>query len=173
VRRGARAGPAEVAANRPRPAGLYAIIAFKLVKGGLLLALALGVYSLIGDDLAAALESVLRALRIDPEREFFEALGTRLAHVTPSTIGWIATGTLLYAVLSLVEAVGLMFRWSWAGWVVIGESAFFVPIEIHHLMRGFAPLLFAILVVNVLIVIYLYRNRHRVLHRHGRRAPGG
>ena len=148
---------------RERAPGLYAIIAFKLVKGGLLLALALGVYSLIGDDLAAAMESVLRALRIDPEREFFEALATRLAHVTPATIGWIATGTLLYALLSLVEAVGLMFRWSWAGWMVIGESAFFIPIEALHLLKGFAPLLCAVLIVNVLIVVYLYRNRQRVL----------
>ena len=153
-----------MAVPRERAPGLYAIIAFKLVKGGLLLALALGVYSLIGDDLTAALESVLRALRIDPEREFFEALGARLAHVTPATIGWVATGTLLYALLSLVEAVGLMFRWSWAGWMVIGESAFFIPIEIHHLMEGFAPVLFAVLLVNVMIVVYLYRNRRRVLH---------
>jgi len=152
-----------VAPTRQRAPGLYAIIAFKLAKGVLLLALALGVYSLIGDDLTAALESVLRALKIDPEREFFEALGTRLAHVTPATIGWIATGTLLYALLSLTEAIGLMFRWGWAGWMVIGESAFFIPIEIHHLLRGFAPVLFAVLLVNVLIVVYLYRNRQRVL----------
>ena len=144
--------------------GLYAIILFKLAKGTVLLALAFGVYSLVGDDLAAALERLLRVVRLDPERQFFEALGTRLADVTPATVGWFATGTLLYSLFSLVEAVGLLFRAGWAGWLAIGESAFFIPIEVHHLIGRFSIVVLAILVVNVWIVVYLYRNRNRLLH---------
>jgi len=152
--------------SKNRAIGLYAIIAFKLLKGLLLLTLALGVYSLVGDDLTEQLDRLLRAVRIDPERQFFEEMAGQLALVTPATVGWVATGTLLYSLLSLIEAFGLVCRTSWAGWMAIGESAFFVPIEIHHLMRGFAPLGFGILVGNVFIVIYLYRNRHRLLHHH-------
>jgi len=144
--------------------GLYAIILFKAAKGVVLLALAFGVYSLVGDDLAAALDRLLRVVRLDPEREFFEALATRLADVTPATVGWFATGTLLYSLFSLVEAVGLLFRAGWAGWLAIGESAFFIPIEVHHLVGRFSIVVLAILVVNVWIVLYLYRNRNRLLH---------
>ena len=151
---------------RNHAVGLYAIIAFKFLKGLLLLSLAFGTYSLVGDDLPEQLDRLLRVVRIDPERQFFEDLAGQLALVTPATVGWIATGTLLYSLFSLVEAIGLIYRASWAGWMAIGESAFFVPIEIHHLMRGFAPLVFGILVVNVLIVFYLYRNRNRLLHHH-------
>ena len=49
--------------------------------------------------------------------------------------------------------------------MAIGESAFFIPIEIHHMMRSAAPLVFGILLVNALIVIYLFRDRDRLLHR--------
>lgn len=153
-------------AARQRAFGLYAIIALKLAKGLLLLGLAFGVYSLVGDDLAAELGQLLRFVRIDPERQFFEDLTAKLALVPPATVGWIATGTLLYGLFSLVEALGLLSRASWAGWLAIGESAFFIPIEIHHVMHRFAPLVLAILVINALIVWYLYRNRARLLqHR--------
>ena len=118
----------------------------------------------------ATFSGVAMGFTLTPPLQFpaCSSLGARLALLTPTTVGWIATGTLLYAVCSLVEAVGLMFRWTWAGWMAIGESAFFIPIEVHHLMRGFAPILFSVLVVNVAIVVYLYRNRRKLLHRRGR-----
>ena len=48
----------------------------------------------------------------------------------------VAIGSLLYSLFSLVEGVGLMFRVSWAGWLAIGESAFFIPIEILELIHS-------------------------------------
>jgi uncharacterized membrane protein (DUF2068 family) len=39
---------------------------------------------------------------------------------------------------SIIEGGGLMFRASWAGYLAIGESAFFVPIEIYELMHRFS-----------------------------------
>lgn len=156
-----------MSAGKQSAFGLYAIIVFKLVKGLLLLSLAFGVYTLINDDLPEQLGRLLRAVRIDPERQFFEDLAGQLALVTPATVGWIAAGTLIYALFSLVEAVGLLSRWGWAGWLAIGESAFFVPIEAHHLVKNFSPLVLGVLIVNVLIVVYLVRNRRRLLHHRG------
>ena len=94
---------------------------------------------------------------------------------------WVATGTLLYSMFSLIEGFGLIFRAPWAGWLAIGESAFFIPIEIfelihHHAFNHPRPELLshpklgllAVLAFNVLIVWYLYANRTRLFrHRHG------
>ena len=66
----------------------------------------------------------------------------------------VAMGTLIYSMFSLVEGVGLMFRVSWAGWLAIGESIFFIPIEIHSLVQRFNWIVAVILVVNVFIVWY-------------------
>jgi uncharacterized membrane protein (DUF2068 family) len=79
-----------------------------------------------------------------------------------------AVGTLIYSLFSLVEGIGLMFRIRWAGFLAIGESAFFIPIEIFDLIHRpkFSFIVFAILCVNILIVWYLYKNRDRLFKHH-------
>lgn len=147
-----------------RAAGLYTVIAVKLGKSCLLFGIALGIYSLMGEDLRLEFERLLHWLNLDPEHKFFADLGARLQAMTPSSIHWIASGTLLYGVLLLVESVGLMFRVFWAGWLAIGETAFFIPIEIYDLMRDFSLTVLVILLVNVAIVWYLGRNRNQLFH---------
>jgi uncharacterized membrane protein (DUF2068 family) len=79
---------------------------------------------------------------------------------------WAAAGTLFYSLFSLVEGVGLILRVSWAGWLAIGESAFFIPIEIHELVKNPILPVFLVLALNVLIVWYLLLNRHRLFRHH-------
>jgi len=66
---------------------------------------------------------------------------------------------------SLAEGIGLILLSRVAGWLVLVESAFFVPVETYSLLRKFTPVVAVILVLNVAIVAYLYRNRER-LFRH-------
>jgi uncharacterized membrane protein (DUF2068 family) len=77
-----------------------------------------------------------------------------------------AAATLVYSLFSLVEGTGLMFRAGWAGWLAIGESAFFIPIEIYELVHNYSPAVLIILGLNVLIVWYLFQNRHRLFRHH-------
>jgi uncharacterized membrane protein (DUF2068 family) len=151
-------------------AGLYGIIALKLGKSLLLFGITLGIYSLMDQDMGAEYERFLRWVRLDPEHQFFADLGDRLQAMTPSNIRWIASGTLLYGLLLLVESIGMAFRASWAAWLAIGETAFFIPIEIFELMRHFSLVVFVILVLNVFIVWYLIRNRDRLFRHHAFRA---
>ena len=166
MNRGSNRGAREPAIPRPRQgaAGLYTIIALKLGKGLLLFGIALGIYSLLGDDLRVEFERLLRWSNLDPEQRFFAELGARLQELTPSNLRWIASGTLLYALLLLVESIGLMFRVFWAAWLAIGETAFFIPIEIYDLVREFSLTVLVILLVNSVMVGYLVRNRNRLFH---------
>jgi uncharacterized membrane protein (DUF2068 family) len=142
---------------------LCAIIAMKLSKALMLLLLALGVYSLAGADLAGLYKAALEWINVDPERQFFVALAKKISAITPANVYWVAIGTALYSAFSLAEGVGLLFRVGWAWWLVVGESAFFIPIEIYDLLSGFSAAVFVILIINVGIVWYLLRNRHRLL----------
>ena len=157
-----------------RAPALYAIIALKLLKGLLFVTLAVVAFRLSDKDLPAVLRQLLEGLRLDPEREFWSALAIQLGHLTEAKVRWAAAGTLLYSLFSFVEGVGLMCRVSWAGWMAIGESAFFIPIEIWELVRrtaleragsGQLVTVLVVLVINILIVWYLVRNR-RWLFRH-------
>lgn len=149
-----------------RLAGFYGIIAFKLAKGLLLLSLALGVYCLAGKDLPTVFDQVLRTIHLDPENVFFSRLAERLTQVTPTNIYWVSLGTFLYSLFSLVEGTGLIFRISWAGWLAIGESLFFIPIEIFELTRTLTIVLSVILVINLFICYYLFHNRKRLFTHH-------
>ncbi|HVY72355.1 MAG TPA: DUF2127 domain-containing protein [Verrucomicrobiae bacterium] len=157
---------AEVATpGKKRAAGLYSIIAIKLGKGLALFALAIGIYSLIGDDLRVEFDNFIRFLRLDPEHKFFLRLGERLEDVTPANIRWVASGTMIYSLLLFVESAGLARRASWAAWLAIGETAFFIPVEVYKLLEKTSGSLAMILCVNILMVWYLVKNRER-LFRH-------
>lgn len=155
--------PAPVKKRAPT---LYAIIVFKLIKGSLFLFLALVAYSLSDNDLPQELRNVLEFLRINPDRQFLVKLAVSLGNLTEMKVVWTAVGTFVFSLFSLTEGIGLLFRVSWAGWLAIGESAFFVPLEVLELSHRFTLWLTAILITNVLIVVYLYANRARLFHHH-------
>ena len=153
--------------EKPRHAPtLYFIIALKIVKGTLLLLVALGVYSLAGKDLGDLFDQFLRHVHLDPENKFFSAIGDRLDTVTPANVKLVASGTFLLGAFLLTCGVGLACRAHWAIWVVIGESAFFVPVEIYELVRRPSYELLLVLAVNVLVVCYLFFNRQRLFRHH-------
>jgi uncharacterized membrane protein (DUF2068 family) len=145
---------------------LYGIIAFKLIRGIFLLAIAMQVFHLVGTELRPHFEAAVRKVKLDPETVFFDRLGDRIEAVTPANVRWVATGTLLYGILSLAEGLGLVFRLRAAGLLVVAESGFFVPIEIYGLLKEFSVTIAVVLVLNAAIVLYLHRNRER-LFRHG------
>ena len=151
---------------KKRAPTLYAIIAMKLGKGTLLMLAALGVFSLANADLSEVYQSVLKWIKVDPEQHFFVSLAKTISALTPANVYWVAAGTAFYSLFSLVEGVGLIFRVGWAGWLAIGESAFFVPIEVHHLMGRFSLTVFIILLINIGIVWYLLQNKDRLFKHH-------
>jgi uncharacterized membrane protein (DUF2068 family) len=153
-------------AAKQRAPTLYAIIGLKLLKGLILLSLALGVYNLADNNLPETYDRALRWIRIDPEKKFFSNLAIQVARITPANVMWVATGTFLYSLFSLVEGIGLIFRVRWAGWLAIGESAFFIPIEIYELGQSLSLTLTIILMLNTVIVVYLFRNRERLFQHH-------
>jgi uncharacterized membrane protein (DUF2068 family) len=157
----------EAPLQKKRAPTLYVIIAIKLVKGLIALLLAFGVYKLAGKDLQEIFDRFLHWIHLDPENRFLSDLGDKLDQITPANVRWLATGTFLYSLFSLVEGVGLIFRASWAGWLAIGESAFFIPIEVYELVhRPFSWKILIILGLNVWIVWYLFANRQRLFRHH-------
>jgi uncharacterized membrane protein (DUF2068 family) len=144
----------------------------------LFLTLAITMYTLSDNNLPEELRTVLHHLRLNPERRFWVDLAHRLGELKERNLVWASAATLFYSLFSLTEGIGLMFRVSWAGWLAIGESAFFIPIEVYELLhpaphepgRSGHPLtLFVILGLNIMIVWYLLQNRHRLFRHHHQR----
>jgi len=160
---------------------LYFIAGFKIFKGLLLVAVAVWFFVVAGRDLPEMFDRFLRFVDLDPEKRFFANIGDWLDTVTPRNVQAVALVTMLYGLFLLAGGSGLAFRAKWAIWLAIGQSAFFIPVEIFELVRRRPPSpanhphlfshpktgLAIVLAVNVLIVWYLYRNRHRLFRHHG------
>lgn len=154
----------ETRIGKKRAPTLYAIIAVKLLKGLLFVSLGVVAYALSDNDLPYEYRRLLHFLRLNPENKFFSDVAVQVARLTEVKVLRVAAGTLLYSLFSLVEGVGLMFRVSWAGWMAIGESAFFIPIEVYELVHRFSKSVLVILIINIVIVCYLLKNRERLFH---------
>ena len=151
---------------KKRAPTLYAIIALKLFKGALFVTLAIVAYTLSNNDLPLEYQRFLHTLGLNPERRFWTDLAVQVGRLTETKMLHAAAGTLIYSLFSLVEGAGLIFRVPWAGWLAIGESAFFIPLEIYELSLHFSVGVLIILALNTLIVWYLFQNRHRLFRHH-------
>jgi len=160
---------------------LYFIVAVKLMKGLAALLLSVGAYRLNDNNLPDDFRKLLEFLHIDPEKKFFMELADRVSEITPANLNSIAVVSAIYGLFLLLQATGLILRVSWIVWLVIGESAFFIPIELLELVHRRttpAPEAHAhlpkigvaiVLAVNVAIVWYLVKNRERIVRHHARK----
>jgi uncharacterized membrane protein (DUF2068 family) len=145
---------------------LYAIIAVKLFKGLFFAVLALIIYAHSDNDVSQEFRDTLSWLRLNPEGKFWANLVAQVDGLTQARLVHFAVATLIYSMFAMVEGVGLIFRFSWAGWLSIGESAFFIPIEVYELGRRFTWFVFIILILNTFMVTYLYYYRDRLFRHH-------
>jgi uncharacterized membrane protein (DUF2068 family) len=181
--------PKTAGEKKPAPT-LYIIAICKLAKGLVLILVAAGIYSLAGKDLQADFDRFLEWVRLDPEHSFFRSISESLADITASNIKGAALATFLYGIFLLVGGTGLAIRAKWAIWLTIGESAFFIPIEIFELLPHRRPIpidtlddqplpvpahplfphrelgLAIVLALNIIIVWYLLKNRQRLFKHH-------
>ena len=152
---------------------LYFIVGFKLLKSSMALLLALGVSRLtddnhdgMPDNLPAEFQKLLQFFHVDPEKKIIIDLANRVAEITQNDLHWAVIFLVVYSLFMLLQAVGLCFRVGWIVWLVIGESAFFVPIELFELVHRPSWIKLTIFAVNLLIVWYLYANRARIIRHH-------
>lgn len=165
---------------------LYFIAICKMAKGAALLLLALGIYSMAGRDLQDDFDHFIEWVHFDPEHSFFHNISEFLSTVTPGNVRATALAFSLYGCFLIAGGVGLAMRARWAIWLTIGESAFFIPIEVFELTSRRTPKLdpsdepqphshifhnpriglLVVLILNILIVFYLYKNRQRLFRHH-------
>jgi uncharacterized membrane protein (DUF2068 family) len=80
----------------------------------------------------------------------------------PGTLLWVAGGLVFWGALLGAEAVGLWFGYGWGEFLIIVETAGFLPAEVYHLLRHPRGGAAITLVINLAILAYvggLYRRR--------------
>jgi uncharacterized membrane protein (DUF2068 family) len=147
--------------KRPGSATLLLIALFKLFKGFLLLAVAIGALKLLHKDVADSIEHWVRILRVDPRNHYIHLLLSKLFSVTPNQLKELSAGTFIYSALLLTEGVGLFLRKRWAEYFTVISTGLLIPLEVYEMAEHLTIAKAAVFVINVLIVWYLIaRLRH-------------
>ena len=128
---------------------------FEGAKGLIVLSAGFGLLALLGENLQAAAERLVNLSHLNPAstypRIFIESAG----RVSDDSLRWLAVGALAYAALRLVETVGLWRGRTWAAWLGALSGSIYLPMEIIEMAKGVTPLRFAVLAVNLAIVLSL------------------
>jgi len=160
--------PATLTKARParkedRAATLVLIALFKLLKGVLLLIVAIGALRMLHRDVAAAVMHWLDLLRVDPDNRFIHGIIVRSLGIHAKQLKEISAGTFFYSGILLTEGIGLLMRKHWAEYFTVISTAVFIPLEIYEIFHRFTWVRVGILLVNIWIVWYLVQRirRHR------------
>ena len=144
------------------------LIAVERAARGLLL-LGAGTYLLfnLNRDFGQLAERAMRAVELDPRRHFLRRVVDYLHNLHASELRIIAVAAIGYAVLELVEGVGLWLDQLWAEYLTVIATSLLLPFELYELVRNPSVWKAGGIVVNLAIVAYLVhllRRRTRSAH---------
>jgi uncharacterized membrane protein (DUF2068 family) len=98
-------------------------------------------------------------------QELEKALATK-----PSTLTLLVVILSAYAVLELVEGIGLWLLKRWGEYFAVVATAIFLPLEIHDLIKGVTLTRTVTFAINVAAVVYLLVSKRLFGLRGGRKA---
>lgn len=140
---------------------LRLIAIFKFFKAASLIALSVGVFRMLPQDLTSKLERLVLAMRLDPGNRHVEMMLVRVGSLTPEQVKKLGIVGVLYAALFLVEGTGLWLQRRWGEWVTVIITSTLLPVEVYELFRHLSAIKVVVLLVNVGVVAYLvYGIRH-------------
>jgi uncharacterized membrane protein (DUF2068 family) len=119
---------------------------------------------------------------LDRDLPIFRAAGFKVDQMTavhelekalaakPSTLALITCLLAAYAVLQVVEGVGLWLLKRWGEYLAVVATSVFLPLEIYDLMKGVTMTRVVTLTINVAAVLYLLVSKRLFGLRGGRKA---
>ncbi|MBS4728155.1 DUF2127 domain-containing protein [Mycobacterium sp. SM1] len=88
----------------------------------------------------------------------------------PSTLGLLTFMLTAYAMLEVVEGVGLWLLARWGEYFAVTATAIFLPLEVHDLAKGITVTRAVTFGINVAAVVYLVVSKRLFGLRGGRKA---
>jgi uncharacterized membrane protein (DUF2068 family) len=144
-------------ANSQRHAGLRVIAIYEVIKTLCLLLVAAAAFHLNHAENFERLVHWLEHLSLDGSSNLRWTLVNTLQDFGPSKFVAIGLVTLGYAVLFAIEGIGLWMGKHWAEWFTVIATGSLIPLEIYELLHRFGWIKLAVLVGNVVIIVYLVR----------------
>jgi uncharacterized membrane protein (DUF2068 family) len=121
----------------------------------------IGLLTLIGTDLAQLVRGWLDTWHIRQDTAVVQWLLTTLGEIHPDQLTLTGIGSLLYGLIVGTQGVGLWMAAPWAITMTVYGLSAFIPLEIYELLHRLTKVKIGILVLNILIVGYLWKQYYR------------
>ena len=154
-----------MSAQHEHLAGLRTVALLEIFKGVLAMLASFALFTLLHKDLGDLAENVIEFLHLNPAHRFVQAFLTAADRFSSKNIIAVACVGIAYALIRFVEAYGLWNARTWAEWFAIISGSAYLPLEIIGLIRHPNTLHWAVLIVNILVVLYMVYVRWDVLQR--------
>lgn len=143
-----------------REPALTLIIAYKMVRGGVVLLAGLTLLAFIAGHLDESLREFALQLREESTSSLTEGLtalfGWALAPKHILVVGMLLA---LDGVITFVEGYALFRGWRWGVWLVVSATSGLLPFEIAAIIDRVTAFRIGVLIINLLIVAWLLRKR--------------
>ena len=146
------------------PAGLRIIAVYKAVKTVGLIFIAIAAFRLDHQQNFQNFVQWLEHLQLTDSNSLRWSLVHLLEGMGPAKFIAVGIVALAYAAIFATEGIGLWMRKYWAEWFTVIATGSLVPVELYECIMRFSWLKLAVMVANILIVIYLVRIALRPRH---------
>ena len=144
---------------------LVAIIVLKFLKGALFVAATGALVVFHRDPASRWLLQIAERADGDPRLRLTARMLRELSRGFQLHFSAILVSCAIAGVALTAEGAFLTLGYTWAPWVTIVLTGVWVPVEVWEVVRRFSPRTFALMIINVAIVVYLFLHR-RDFHRH-------
>ena len=150
---------------------LKIVALFETFKGILALFAGAGMFFMTRHSIQLSLGQLVKHLHLDPEQGFSKIIIDAAGNLTDNRIRIIFIFAVLYALMRFVEAYGLWFVRRWAEWFALISGCVYLPIELIELAKGFTWLKIALVVINIVVVLYMafvlkHNEKAKMLKKH-------
>ncbi len=140
---------------------VVAIGVLKLLKAILFVLIGIGAINLLHKDVVDLFAKGLADLNFDPESHFVNVILDKVALLNDHRLRLISTAIFSYAVLDVVEGVGLLLEKAWAEYLTIIVTASFLPWEMFEVARHATVIKIVLFLTNAAVVAYLVYDVRR------------
>ena len=141
--------------TRRHDTGVALIALFKIAKGFLLFLLGIGLLELMHAEIATLFSLLIEALHLNANSRLIHGLVLNVDALQPHTVLVAALISLAFAAMLLVEGVGLWLQLPWAACLTVISTSLLLPYEFYEVMAERSIIWIAVLLLNVITVLYL------------------
>jgi uncharacterized membrane protein (DUF2068 family) len=130
---------------------------FEAAKGLLVVLAGARLLALIHKNVHGAATEIVKILHLNPAHHYPEIFINTFANLSNVNLWLLSISAVLYSLIRFAEAYGLWNNRQWAIWFGVASGALFLPMELYEVIEKITIVRIVILLMNVLLIFYLFR----------------